>query len=270
MVDLDAIANELQAAMDTARLLVPFSARVAGFDNAAAYEVARRIHEARLRAGAQPVGRKIGFTNTNIWPEYGVYAPIWGFMYESTVDRAVDGRGTTRISHLAQPRIEPEIVFHFSAAPPPTNDPAAILACVDWIAHGFEIVQSNFPDWKFAAADTIAQNALHGHYLIGAPRRVEDLGPDLADRLARFTIALSCNGEVRDRGAGANVLGSPLAALAHLRQVLAQSPAMPRLAAGEIVTTGTLTRALPIQPGETWSTALEEIDLPGLTETFAA
>jgi len=268
VIDLDAIAAEVKAAQDEVRQIPPFTGRVAGFDNAAAFEVSRLMHESRLREGAKPVGRKIGFTNTNIWPEYGVYAPIWGFMYESTVAYAQDGRATTRTSRLAQPRIEPEIVFHFRAAPPTTDDPAAILACVDWIAHGFEIVQSNFPDWKFAAADTIAQNALHGHYLVGAPRRVQDLGVDLIERLAKFTIALSCNGALRDRGTGANVLGSPLAAIAHLLQVLAQLPKIPPLAAGEIVTTGTLTRALPIQPGETWSTTLDGIDLPGLAETF--
>jgi len=266
---LDAIAEELKAAQDEGRQIAPFTGRVPGFDNTRAYEVSRLMHEARMRDGARPVGRKIGFTNFNIWPEYGVYAPIWGFMYESTVAYARDERATTRISHLAQPRIEPEIVFHFKAAPPTTRDPAAILECVDWIAHGFEIVQSNFPDWKFAAADTIAQNALHGHYLVGTPRRVQDLGTGLVDRLAKFTIELSCNGQRRDRGTGANVLGSPLAAIAHLLQVLAQMPQMPPLAAGEIVTTGTLTRALPIQPGETWSTTLDGVDLPGLSETFA-
>jgi 2-oxo-3-hexenedioate decarboxylase len=265
---LDAIAQELKTAQDEVRQISPFSGRVPGFDSVAAYEVARRIHESRVRAGARSVGRKIGFTNFNIWPEYGVYAPIWGFMYESTVNYEVDGRATTRISHLAQPRIEPEIVLHFRTAPPLTTDFSAILACVDWIAHGIEIVQSNFPDWKFTAADTIAQNALHGHYLVGAPRRVEDLGADLVDRLAKFTIALSSDGELRDQGTGANVLGSPLAAIVHLLQVLAKLPSMPPLAAGEIVTTGTLTRALPIQPGETWSTTLQGINLPGLTETF--
>jgi len=81
-------------------------------------------------------------------------------------------------------------------------------------------------------------------------------------------VELSCDGAPRDRGAGANVLGSPLAALAHLLRVLAQLPAMPPLAAGEIVTTGTLTRALPIHAGETWSTTVEGIDLPGISASF--
>jgi 2-oxo-3-hexenedioate decarboxylase len=39
--------------------------------------------------------------------------------------------------------------------------------------------------------------------------------------------------------------------------------------AGEIVTTGTLTAARPVSPGETWATRLDGIDLPGLSMTFA-
>jgi 2-oxo-3-hexenedioate decarboxylase len=266
---LEHIAREMKAAQDGATLIAPFTGRVPGFDHAAAYEAARLLHAMRVRAGWKPIGRKIGFTNFNIWPEYGVYAPIWGNMYESTVAYAVGQRATVRIVHLAQPRIEPEIAFRFKAAPPLSEDPEEILACVDWIAHGFEVVQSNFPDWKFAAADTIAQNGLHGHYLIGTPTRIDELGPDLVAKLRSFTITLSCNGELRDRGGGANVLGSPLAAIAHLLKVLAEQPQMPPLAAGEIVTTGTLTRALPIRAGETWRTTLDGIDLPGLTATFS-
>lgn len=43
-------------------------------------------------------------------------------------------------------------------------------------------------------------------------------------------------------------------ALRHLVGVLANDPESPPLAGGEIVTTSTLTRALPIAPGQTWGT----------------
>ena len=42
----------------------------------------RAEREAR---GERPIGRKIGFTNRTIWAEYGVYAPIWGYVYDGTV-----------------------------------------------------------------------------------------------------------------------------------------------------------------------------------------
>jgi 2-keto-4-pentenoate hydratase len=41
-----------------------------------------------------------------------------------------------------------------------------------------------------------------------------------------------------------------------------------RLAAGEVVITGTLTRAYQVRPGEIWSTSLSGIPLPGLSLRF--
>jgi 2-oxo-3-hexenedioate decarboxylase len=50
--------------------------------------------------------------------------------------------------------------------------------------------------------------------------------------------------------------------------LLAQDPVNPPLAAGEIVTTGTLTRAFDIKPGESWRTTLHGIDLDGIAVRF--
>ena len=69
-------------------------------------------------------------------------------------------------------------------------------------------------------------------------------------------------------GGGADVLGSPLSACAHLVDVLSTQPETLPIRAGEIISTGTLTTPLPVLPGETWSTALAGIDLPGLSITF--
>jgi hypothetical protein len=43
----------------------------------------------------------------------------------------------------------------------------------------------------------------------------------------------------------------------------------PPLAAGEIVTTETLTRALPVSAGETWTTELTGVGLDGICVRFA-
>jgi 2-oxo-3-hexenedioate decarboxylase len=81
-------------------------------------------------------------------------------------------------------------------------------------------------------------------------------------------VTLRKNGAVVDRGVGANVLGSPLLALAYLVQVLSGQPAAQPLAAGELISTGTLTNAHPVSPGELWSTELSGLPLPGLTIRF--
>ncbi len=39
--------------------------------------------------------------------------------------------------------------------------------CVEWVAPGFEIVQSIYPDWKFSVEDSIAAQGLHGCLVLG-------------------------------------------------------------------------------------------------------
>ena len=57
------------------------------------------------------------------------------------------------------------------------------------------------------------------------------------------------------------MLDGPIQALAHLVEVLGRDPHNPPLRAGEMVTTGTLTRAFPVERGERWSTRIEGMEL---------
>ena len=75
--------------------------------------------------------------------------------------------GTSPLVGLAEPRIEPEIVFRLAAAPTPGMDERALLGCVDAVAHGFEVVQSIFPGWGFTAPDAVAAFGVHGALLLG-------------------------------------------------------------------------------------------------------
>ena len=168
-----------------------------------------------------------------------------------------------------QPKIEPEIVLHFRSAPPHSGDLAAILGCVDWIAHAFEIVQCHFPGWKFEAADAVADDTLHAALWLGEPQPVDALGSDLPAALERFSVALSCDGTLRETGRGSNVLGSPLLALAHVIEILAKQPDAPPLAAGEVVSTGTITDAHPVAPGERWRTDLHGFATRNLEVEFS-
>lgn len=250
-------AGAVLAALDAPGPLAPFTDADPGFDLAAAYRTAAALAALRRARGERPVGRKLGFTNRTIWEEYGVRAPIWGFVYDSTV-RPLDGRPLS-LAPFAEPRIEPEIVLRLAAAPRAGMAPEELAGCVGAIALGFEIVQSVFPGWRFRAPDTVAAAALHGALRTGP---FVPLTPAIAGRLARFPVTLRRDGAVAATGDGADVLGGgPLAALAHLAALLAADPEAAPLAPGEIVTTGTLTRALPVAPGETWQAGA---DLPGL------
>lgn len=268
--DLDALATQLCDAQVRVRQIPPFTACLPDFDVAAAYAVANLVHRQRISQGAASVGRKIGFSNAALWPIYGVTEPIWGHLYDSTVEFVSHGRARCALRQFPEPLIEPEIVVHFGAAPEPGGSLPELLASIDWIAHGFEIVQSPFPGWKFGTADTIAAGAMHARLIVGEPCALDRLcAGDVAQCLADFSLSLFRGGALVDAGTGANVLGSPLRAIAHLMDVLSKQPASLPLRAGELVTTGTITAAHPVCAGERWHTEIAGIALPGLDIEFA-
>ena len=170
---------------------------------------------------------------------------------------------------LAEPRIEPEIVFKLKTKPTALMDETALLACMEWVAHGFELVQSMFPDWEFEVADTIAGCGLHGALLIGPPCPVpaQEQAKWLQD-LGSFSIDLYRDGVSMDTGFAKNVLDGPLSALRHLIGLLENDPYNPDLQAGEIVTTGTVTRAFPVERGQVWRTEVFGLDVPAAEIRF--
>jgi 2-oxo-3-hexenedioate decarboxylase len=183
-------------------------------------------------------------------------------VYDATVSYAPGPRAELSVGDLVQPFLEPEIQLHFARVPPAGADEEELLGCIDWIAAGYEIVQCPFPGWDFTAAEAIAAGSLHGALVIGHRVPVGDID-DCAAKLRSFTITVAEEGGEPVRGGGAEVLGSPLLAFAHLASVL---PAP--ITAGEVVTTGTLTPLLPAHQGATYTAAIDGIDLPGLELTL--
>ena len=89
------------------------------------------------------------------------------------------------------------------------------------------------------------------------------------DALCRFDVQLHRDGEIIETGRTSNVLqGGLLAALRPLVEVLAADPTSPPLVTGEIITTGTLTNAYPINAEETWSTTLSGLLLVDIRLAF--
>jgi 2-oxo-3-hexenedioate decarboxylase len=264
---LDDISNELMAQLGTGRQIAPFTTRGPSFDLADAYAVAERVREMRLARGERAVGRKIGFTNRAVQAAFGVSAPIWNYMFAGSV-HDLAASGSFALAGTVAPRIEPEIVLHLASAPLLGMSERELAGCVDWVAHGYEIVDSIFPDWSFRAADAVAGFGVHTALLIGDKQPVAGKQAQWIDKLAGFTIELRSNDGVEKSGGGANVLGSPLAALKFLIEEIARYPSCRPLEAGEIITTGTLTDEMPIKAGQSWSTTLSGIELGGIRVAF--
>lgn len=246
------------------------------------YEIAHCILQNRVAQGELPVGRRIAFSNSKLWPGNAIADEaknqetenlIWAHLFDTTVRHTESNRGLQSLQGAVSPKIEPNIVFKLSHAPSPEAGVEEMAECIEWIAHGLEIVDCVFPEWKFTAADAVAAFGLHAVLIVGEAKVLSSATrANLTSVLANTSLSLSYNeGEsftLSGAGMGSDITESPIHALLHLHQLLKTQPQFAPLAAGEIIATGSWTKSYSIKSGQTWTTAFSGIGLPGLTLSF--
>jgi 2-keto-4-pentenoate hydratase len=197
-----------------------------------------------LAMGQAISGKKIGLTSPGIQKQLGVNEPDYGHLFASM--ECKDGRIDT--AALIQPKIEGEIAFVLRA------DLAGgrvsrddVIGATDYVSAAFEIVDSRVADWRIRLADTIADNASSGRYVLGKVR----LGLGEVD-LPGVTMKLYKNGgEPAGEGTGAAVLGDPCLAVAWLANRLWTYGVT--LRAGEVILSGAFSAAPPAKKGDVFT-----------------
>jgi 2-oxo-3-hexenedioate decarboxylase len=271
-VDVKQLARELYEANATGQLIsIPPSARDIGFDLTAAYAVEAELVRLRQAAGHATVGRKVGFASKALWRKLKLETLVWANMYDDTVHHADSHSASLSLTGMVLPKIEPEIVLKLREPLVTTGgeDAVTVLKSVEWIAMGFEIINYIFPDGQFQPIDFVAAFGFHAALVISEPRPVTpDNIPSLAEQLAQFNAQLFKDGQFMEEGRAKNALGSPALCLGELARAIAQrSDAVP-LAAGELISSGTLTTPLPVTAGEEWAVQVDGLDVSGLTLRF--
>ena len=160
---------------DQARLWGQPPGVVGGPDTAAAYQKALAVRQLRQQRGEVAKGYKIGFTNRTLWQRYEVFGPMWGTVWDTGLTQTEptgqgSAQGNIDLTHTCQPRLEPEIVFGMKATPAANASLQQLFEAIDWLAPGFEVVQSHCLDWKFSATDTA--NAIRSARLCGLTTEV--------------------------------------------------------------------------------------------------
>jgi 2-keto-4-pentenoate hydratase len=228
-------------------------------DVARAYRVQKQIIDAALAKGDRRVGRKIGLTSVAVQTQLGVQQPDFGTLLTSMV--AYEGRPVDT-GRLLQPRIEAEIAFVLGADitdPDPSLD--TVAAAVAEARPALEIVDSRVSGWDISLADTVADNASSGMYVLGeASLALAELDP------IAVTMTMTQDGELVSSGDGAACLGNPLIALQWLARVSAEvgDP----LRAGEVILSGALGPMVSVEAGSTYEATL--VGLGSVTAVFAS
>ena len=260
-MDIEKVAKEINSAISLSKQVEPFSKRGIILSLQEAYDTANIV---RKNLGSSAVlGRKIGFTNRNIWSTYNVDEPIWGPITKKSVSFCKGNFMKVDLSQFCEPRIEPEIVICLKQQPEYGAKNSEIY--LDWIAPGCEIVDSIYPNWKFSLTDAIVTGGLHGCLVVGEKQKIDhNTESDLID----VKVELYKNGKFQEAGIGSNVLEGPISAVRYLHKGLSKIKNQDPLSAGDIITTGTMTDAKPIFPKENWMVRFDGVINSNLTLEF--
>jgi 2-keto-4-pentenoate hydratase len=263
----ESLVHELFSASETGAMIRTLPSSRPGFDLDTAYDVEAGLKRLRESAGHGAVGRKVGYANKAMWRILKLDTLAWAHMYDDTVHYFDNNSATLSIAHPRSLKVEPEIVFGLKNTIPAGNlDADSALAHVAWLALGFEIIDCPYPDWQFQPSDFIASYGLHAALVVGEKIALESqIISELVAALARFTVRVSKNGEFVEQGSGRNSLRNPALCLAELGSaILRRFPDQP-LAAGETISSGTLTAGHLTQSGDHWLAEVEGIELPALS-----
>jgi 2-keto-4-pentenoate hydratase len=204
------------------------------------YAVQRAVTDRRETDEGSPVGYKVGFTSAAIREELGVDEPAYGRVLADTVHE----EGRIDAADLIDPKIEPELAVRLSDPLAPPATPVDALAAIGAVVPVIEVVDSRVADWELTAGNAVADNALAARVVHG-DRTADPAAVDLPLE----GVVVRRNGERVATGVGADVLGSPSRVVAWLAEALADRGE--RLAAGDLVSTGSLTELVPFEPGDT-------------------
>ncbi|WP_121251774.1 2-keto-4-pentenoate hydratase [Nocardioides ferulae] len=238
----DAVATELLACEAERRDRTKFTDEWPDLDVATGYQIQAETLRRRLARGERVTGVKLGLTSKAKQERMGVSTPLVAWLTDAMV--LEDGQPVPQQA-LIHPRIEPEIVFVMrERLEGPGVTAAQALAAVGEVRAGAEVIDSRYREFRFTAADVVADNASSGAYLLGAVA----LAPGDLD-LAAEAVEVVVDGQVVHRATGADVLGHPAEALALAVNDLAGRGIA--VEPGWVVLTGGMSDAVPATPGST-------------------
>ncbi|EPG74004.1 putative 2-oxopent-4-enoate hydratase [Leptospira fainei serovar Hurstbridge str. BUT 6] len=212
---------------------------VEGLENS--YAIAKINNIERLKTGVRIVGKKVGLTSKAVQLQLGVDQPDFGTLFS---DMEYLDSDEIPMSKLLQPKVEAEVAF-VVGRDMTKNIPSygEFLTSIEYALPALEIVDSAIEKWQISLADTVADNASCGLYVLG--NQPVTLGAiDLAD----IGMHLNKNGKIESVGSGAACLNHPLRAAYWLaRNLILRGDS---LSAGEIILSGALGPMVPVISGD--------------------
>jgi len=235
MADIATIAERVDSAMLNASAIEQLAEPLSMED---AYAVQAASMQRRYARGERRIGIKMGFTSRAKMVQMGLDEMIWGRLTDAML---VEDGGSIVFSRFVHPRVEPEIAFILKDALPATVTPAAALLAVGGVAPALEIIDSRYQNFRFSLTDVVADNSSSSALVIGP-------WADPSTDLSNLGMILEIDGEPKQIGSSAAILGNPIRSLVAAAR-LAAAAGEP-LQAGDVVMAGGATAAEALSPGQ--------------------
>ncbi|MEO9230030.1 MAG: 2-oxo-hept-4-ene-1,7-dioate hydratase [Devosia sp.] len=245
----DSLALELHEAERTRIQIEQFSKRYPEMTIADSYEIQRAWVALKQKEGRRSIGRKIGLTSRAMQVSSQITEPDHGVLMDDMLLR--DG-GEVEFERFIVPRFEVELAFILGR---PLKGPGItifdVLSATDYVVPALELIDARLEQFDRVTKvprkvlDTIADNAANAAIVVGG----RPVKPDAVD-LRWAGALLFKNGVIEESGLGAAVLNHPANGVAWLANKLAAHGE--GLASGEIVLSGSFTRPVSCNAGDTF------------------
>lgn len=242
--NLDPLARALREAERLRTPIAPLSEVIGPVNAEAAYAIQEINTRASLAAGRRLIGRKIGLTAKAVQQQLGVDQPDYGMLF---ADMLVGNGESIGASRVIQPRVEAEVALVLERDLPAADTSVAdVIRAVAYCLPALEIVDSRIRNWDIKLADTIADNASSGLFVLGdTPAGLSKIDLRLAG------MVMERGTETVSLGVGAACLGNPLYAAAWLACTMARVGRP--LKAGDVLMTGALGPMVTAKSGDVFN-----------------
>lgn len=249
-MDIQKAATELMEAEDNKKTIDPFTASSEEISVDDAYQIQLYQIRRKVENGAVIVGKKIGLTSKAMQDMFNVTEPDYGHILNNML---YDEGQTILLDQFIQPKIEFEIAFVLKKdLKGPGVKMEDVIEATDYVVPALEIIDSRIRNWEIKFEDTVADNGSSAGAIIGKST-VNIASLDLPN----VEMRVYKNNEFLDSATGAAVMGHPARAVAWLANALGNYGIS--LHAGEVILAGALSKAVPIEDGDTFRAEFDKL-----------
>lgn len=196
------------------------------------------------------IGMKIAYTSLRTQKQLGLDSPCFGYLTDCML--LTIGKPCP-MSELIHPKIEPELAFCLGKKlQGPGCTVADVYQATAYVVPAFEICDSRYTAWQFDISDCIADNTSCARIMHGGKMT----SVDNVDMLLTG-MNLEKNGELIATGTTAEVLGSPVAAIAWLGNEMAKYGMY--LPEGSVIMTGSVVPSVQVHDGDSFTASFSGV-----------